>query len=164
MMKLTAWSADQLLQNELPPDCALIRFADHHDMLTPYKGEPADKLDVICMDVEDMPTLNSPNIVNTKQIYDFVIRNQRRANMIAQCMAGIGRSRAVIAAVGKATGNDVRPILRMGTHNRSLYRKLLAHFGLAPDPEPRVFLAVRVKYAVDRLHAMILSWQRQRYD
>ena len=48
--------------------------------------------------------------------------------------------------------------------NRRLYQELLKAAGVAREPEPLVSIAVRIKYALDRLKLFILSMQRQRYD
>jgi glycosyltransferase involved in cell wall biosynthesis len=64
----------------------------------------------------------------------------------------------------KLHGGNPKTALRKGTHNRALYRKILAAEGWVPDAEPLVSLVVRVKYAPDRIAAFLLSIQRQRYD
>ncbi|HEY2629800.1 MAG TPA: glycosyltransferase, partial [Usitatibacter sp.] len=85
-----------------------------------------------------------------------------QANHLA--CTGIDASLAAYAAILEIDGGDPRPLLRKGTHNRLLYRKLLAAAGRTPRPEPRVSMVVRLKYAPDRMKAFILSMQRQRYD
>jgi glycosyltransferase involved in cell wall biosynthesis len=71
---------------------------------------------------------------------------------------------AVLAALLKISGTDNKAILAHGTYNRRLYRELLRTAGVAPEPDPLVSIAIRIKYAPDRLKLFILSMQRQRHD
>src|SRR5262249_30258736 len=81
-----------------------------------------------------------------------------------QCQVGVGRSHAVQAALLKIFGGDYKDVLHHGTYNRKLYKLMLEAAGVVIDPEPMVSMAVRVKYAPDRLHLFLLSIQRQRHE
>ncbi len=64
----------------------------------------------------------------------------------------------------KIRGADPSPVLRRGTYNRQLYGLILEAAGQPLSPPPLVSLAVRVKYAADRLHLFLLSMARQRHS
>jgi hypothetical protein len=161
-MHLYAWSAEKLRTVELPEGCLLVRFADSEEQLCGYRGNPAAVCDIVCLDCEDM-WLKSPEMRHAEQITQF-IKEHPAETLIAQCDAGIGRSRAVVMALGRAGGADQSSIEKNGTHNRPLYRMLCQALGCPVKPEPLVALAVRVKYSIDRLQAFLLSLKRQRYD
>jgi hypothetical protein len=93
-----------------------------------------------------------------------VKENRGIPNLVFQCQAGVGRSRAALAALMKIYGVDPKEVLHQGTYNRGLYRRLLTAAGAALDPEPLVSMNVRVKYAPDRLRLFLLAMQRQRYE
>jgi hypothetical protein len=125
----------------------------------------AARLDLIFNDATDeFLGVRPPGAEDARKILAFVEANREMPHLVIQCQVGVGRSLAVLAAVAKFGGNDNRPILANGTHNRRLYRELLTAAGVAREPEPLVSIAVRVKYAPDRLRLFVLSMQRQRYD
>ena len=124
------------------------------------------RLDLVFNDCrDDFGEVRAPSDEDARRLLEFVRAHLGKVpNTVFQCQVGIGRSLAAYAAVLKLHGGDPRPALYKGTHNRNLYRKILAAGGMAPDPEPRVSLVARLKYAPDRMTALLLSIQRQRYD
>ncbi|MGD0388215.1 MAG: glycosyltransferase [Tepidisphaeraceae bacterium] len=124
-----------------------------------------ERLDLIFNDAnEQFQIVQPPTIEHARQILAFARRHRNTPNLVIQCLIGIGRSMAVLAALTKIAGQDNRHILSAGTYNRKLYRLLLSVAGVAQDVEPLVSIAVRVKYAPDRLLMFLLSMRRQRYD
>ena len=75
-----------------------------------------------------------------------------------------GAAREALAAIMKLQGEDPTPVLHRGTYNRKLYSLLLAAAGVPLEEEPLVSIAVRVKYAPDRLQLFLLSMRRQRHE
>jgi hypothetical protein len=124
------------------------------------------RLDLVFNDSrDDFGLVRSPSDEDARRIVEFVKAHEdRAAHIVFQCQVGIGRSLAAYAAILKMYGADPTSALHQGTHNRALYRKILAVAGLRPDAEPLVSLVVRVKYSPDRMAAFLLSIQRQRYD
>jgi hypothetical protein len=151
----------------LPGPSAVIRMADSVELLATIKDSQnvVAQLDLIFHDTnESFHEVRPPTQQDACQILDFVHAHAHVPNLVIQCQAGVGRSRAVLAALLKMYGDDPKSILHEGTYNRSLYRMLLAVAGIASDPEPLVSMNVRVKYAPDRLKLFLLAMQRQRYE
>lgn len=151
----------------LPGPSAVICMADSPDQLAVIKdaGNVLARLDLIFNDAaEPYQLVRPPTPEHARSILDFVNAQTRSPNLVIQCQVGVGRSQGVLAALLKIAGRDPRPVLEKATYNRGLYRKLLAAAGLTPEAEPLVSLAVRVKYAPDRLALFMLSMRRQRYD
>lgn len=127
-------------------------------------GNVVDRLDLVFNDSkDDFGLVRAPSDEDARRIVEFVERHKQTPHVVFQCQVGVGRSLAAFAAILKL-GGDPTPALHRGTHNRTLYRKILAVAGHPAPPEPRVSLAVRVKYPPDRMTAFLLSMQRQRYD
>jgi predicted protein tyrosine phosphatase len=129
-------------------------------------GNVLGRLDLVFNDSgDDFGLVRAPTDEDARKILEFVQRHKDSApNIVFQCQVGVGRSLAAYAAVMELYGGDATEALHRGTHNRALYRRMLAVAGRVPRPEPRVSLVVRVKYAPDRMKAFLLSIQRQRYD
>lgn len=167
-MKTHVYSRPQIESTPLPGPSAVVCMADSQPQLARIKDRDnvLKRLDLIFNDSrEDFGIVRAPNEADAKRLLDFVAKHRGTVpNLVFQCEVGIGRSVAAQAAVERVYGGDHRAPLSRGTHNRTLYRKLLAAAGLEPEPEPKVSLAVRLKYAPDRMQAFILSIQRQRYD
>ncbi len=146
------------------PSAALITFRDAE--LPPAKAEHTPRLDLVMNDIaEPMANLLAPAQEHAQRIRAFVAELRVSQSLIIQCEAGLGRSMACAAALLLAQGDEAaaKKLLRLGTHNRRLYRLLCAEFGLQVPAEPLVALAVRVKYPNDRAEAFLLSLRRQRY-
>lgn len=161
-------SRAQVEQLALPAPCVLVRMADSRSLLAQIRDEASvvDRLDLVFNDsTDDFGLVRAPTDEDARRILDFVRRHQDSVpHLVFQCQVGVGRSLAAKAAILRIRGEDHREALRNGTHNRALYRKLLAAAGLEPEAEPLVSMVVRVKYAPDRMHAFLLGMQRQRYD
>jgi hypothetical protein len=158
----------ELVQNSpLPGPSAVICMADAPDLLAVIQDQAnvVARLDLIFNDASDPYQLVAPPTEeHARKILAFVRAHAHVPNLVVQCQVGVGRSQAVMAALAKIQGENPRDILVNGTYNRKLYRHLLLAAGLKPDPEPLVSMAVRVKYAPDRLQAFFLCMKRQRYD
>ena len=167
-MKTHVYSRPQIETSDLPGPSAVVCMADSPAQLAKIRdtANVLKRLDLIFNDSSgDFGIVHSPTQEDAKRILAFVAKHRDAIpNLVFQCEVGIGRSVAVQAAVERIHGGDPTPALDRGTHNRGLYRKLLLAAGIEPDPEPKVSLAVRLKYAPDRLQAFLLSIQRQRYD
>jgi hypothetical protein len=160
-------SLDLIQSAPLPGPSAVICMADAPDLLAviPDQSKVVARLDLIFNDAsEPFQIVTPPGEEHARKILQFVRANANVPNLVIQCQAGVGRSQAVLAALCKIQGEDNRDVLANGTYNRKLYRHLLLAAGLTPDPEPLVSMAVRVKYAPDRLLAFLLCMRRQRYD
>jgi hypothetical protein len=166
-MHVHAWSILEVETNPLPGQSAVICMADSREQLAVIKdtANVAARLDLIFNDTTDeFLGVRPPNAKDARKILAFVNNNQRIPHLVIQCQVGVGRSVAVLAAILKINGLDNKLILAKGTHNRRLYRELLMAAGFGREPEPLVSIAVRIKYAPDRLKLFVLSMQRQRYD
>jgi hypothetical protein len=142
-------------------------MADSHPQLAVIKdaGNVLARLDLVFNDSrDDFGLVRSPSDEDARRLLEFMRAHDSAPNLVFQCQVGVGRSLAAYAAFLRLHGEDPRPALHQGTHNRALYRKLIAAAGLEPEPEPRVSLCVRVKYGPDRMTAFLLSIQRQRYE
>ncbi len=113
---------------------------------------------------EPFQLVRPPSLEDARRILAFIGRHADVANLVVQCQVGIGRSIAVSAALMKIGHGDYQQLLDRGTYNRTLYRHLLTAARRPLEPEPLVSLAVRVKYAPDRLRLFLLSMQRQRHE
>jgi hypothetical protein len=166
-MQVHAWSLMQIEANPLPGQSAVICMADAHDQLAVIKdaANVTSRLDLIFNDTTDeFLGVRPPNAEDARQILAFVNANRQMPHLVVQCQVGVGRSMAVLAALLKVSGADNKAILAHGTYNRRLYRELLSAAGVAREPDPLVSIAIRIKYAPDRLKLFILSMQRQRHD
>ena len=166
-MQVHACSLMQIESNLLPGQSAVICMADARDQLAVIKdtANVAARLDLIFNDTTDeFLGVRPPNAEDARQILGFVNAHREVPHLLIQCQVGVGRSMAALAAILRINGVDNKAILAHGTYNRRLYRELLKAAGVEPDPEPLVSLAVRIKYAPDRLKLFILSMQRQRYE
>jgi hypothetical protein len=167
-LQVHVYSLPQIESRELPGRSAVVCMADSPAQLAVIKdsGNVAARLDLVFNDSkDDFGLVRSPSDEDARKIVEFVQAHTESApHIVFQCQVGIGRSLAAYAAILKMYDGDPRPALYQGTHNRGLYRKILAAAGRQPDAEPLVSLVVRVKYAPDRMAAFLLSIQRQRYD
>jgi len=167
-LRAHAFSLPQIERTELPGRSAVVCMADSPSQLAVIKdaGNVIDRLDLVFNDSrDDFGLVRAPSGEDARKIVEFVQRHKDSApHIVFQCQVGVGRSLAAYAAILKLYGGDPKPALHQGTHNRALYRKILAVVGLKPDAEPLVSLVVRVKYPPDRMLAFLLSIQRQRYD
>ena len=165
--KLFACSRKRIETTPFPGPSAVICMADSPEQLAVIQDEAnvAARLDLIFNDAsEAYQAVRPPTIEDARKILRFVDEHSHLPCLIIQCEVGVGRSQAVLAALFKMHNLDYKKVLAHGTYNRSLYRQLLAAANLPPEPEPLVSIAVRVKYAPDRLHLFMLSMLRQRYD
>lgn len=147
-------------------DVPLITFADPDLPLPPKPAWVKDRLHVHCHDLgEAIPGFRPPDAGNAKAILDFYERHKEAGNLLVSCTAGAGRSPAVIAAL--ATLNrapaEADRVFRQGTYNRLLYKLIVEAGGGTVPPEPLVSLVVRLKYPPDRIAALIMSMERQRW-
>ncbi len=166
-MQVHAWSLQHIESNPLPGQSAVICMADSCEQLAVIKdtANVAARLDLIFNDTtEEFVGVRPPNAADAREILAFVNTNQQVPHLLVQCQVGVGRSMAVLAAIFKIAGGDNKAILAHGTYNRRLYQELLKAAGVEREPEPLVSIAVRIKYAPDRLKLFILCMQRQRYD
>lgn len=167
-MKTHVYSRPQIEATDLPGPSAVVCMADSQAQLAKIRDHAnvRQRLDLIFNDTSgDFGIVRAPTEGDAKRILAFVAKHRATTpHLVFQCEVGIGRSVAVQAAVERIHGGDPTPALERGTHNRRLYKVLLQAAGLAPEPEPKVSLAVRLKYAPDRMQAFLLSIQRQRYD
>ncbi len=166
-MEMHVRSRAEIESQPLPGPSAVIRMADSVELLATIQDSQnvVARLDLIFFDTsESFHDVRPPTLDDARRILEFLNANLQVPHLVMQCQAGVGRSRAVQAALMKIFGEDPRPILHGGTYNRGLYRMLLAAAGIAPDPEPLVSMNVRVKYAPDRLRLFLLAMQRQRYE
>jgi hypothetical protein len=162
-----ARSRSEIETQPLPGPSAVIRMADSVELLATIQDSQnvVARLDLIFHDAnESFHEVRPPTNEDARRILDFVSAHGHVPNLVIQCQAGVGRSRAVLAALMKIYGVDPKAILHQGTYNRGLYRMLLTAAGRALDPEPLVSMNVRVKYAPDRLRLFLLAMQRQRYE
>jgi hypothetical protein len=157
----------QIEASPLPGQSAVVCMADAPDQLAVIKdaANVTARLDLIFNDTTDeFLGVRPPNAEDAQQILAFVNANRQMPHLVVQCQVGVGRSMAVLAALLKISGADNKAILAHGTYNRRLYRELLSAAGVAREPDPLVSIAIRIKYAPDRLKLFILSMQRQRHD
>lgn len=168
LSQLHVYSLPQIERTALPGPSAVICIADSPSLLAKIKDAQhvVARLDLTFNDSrDDFALVRAPGDEDARRILDFVdAHKQTVPNIIFQCQVGVGRSLGAYAAILEINGGDPRPTLARGTHNRTLYRKVLEAAGRTPRPEPRVSLVVRLKYSPDRMKAFILSIQRQRYD
>jgi hypothetical protein len=166
-MNLHTRSFGQIQASPLPGPSAVICMADSPEQLAtiPDPQNLIARLDLIFNDTsEPFQIVRPPTEEHARRILAFVQTHAHAPNLVIQCQVGLGRSHAVAAALMKIGGGDPSAWLSAGTYNRNLYRKLLTVAGLAIDKEPLVSMAIRVKYAPDRLAMFLLSMRRQRYD
>jgi glycosyl transferase family 2 len=166
-MQVHALSIVQIENNPLPGRSAVICMADSREQLARIKdtANVAARLDLIFNDtIDEFIGVRPPNAEDARKILAFVNGNREMPHLVIQCQVGVGRSMAALAAIARINGGDDKGILANGTYNRRLYRELLAAAGVAREPEPLVSIAVRIKYAPDRLKLFILSMQRQRHE
>jgi len=166
--RVHAYSLPQIERTALPGPSAVVCMADSPALLASIKdaANVVARLDLVFNDAQgDFGLVRGPTDEDARKILAFVEQHQDKVpNIVFQCQVGIGRSLAACAAILELRGDDPRPALHRGTHNRTLYRKLLAASGRSPRAEPLVSLVVRLKYAPDRMAAFMLAIQRQRYD
>lgn len=164
-MILHAFSALQIQSHPLPGPSAVLRMADSSSQLASIRDtqNALTVLDLVFNDAgDDFGLVRAPNADDACRILEYAA-SSNAPHFVAQCQVGIGRSQAVIAALAKVRGIDPSPIIGRGTYNHRLYRLLLTAAGLAVPPGPLMSMAVRVKYAADRLNLFLLSMQRQRH-
>jgi hypothetical protein len=153
----------------LPGPSAVVRMADEPDLLAKIHdtANVVETLDLIFNDAaEPFQSVQPPTAEHGRQIRVFFKRHHqaRTANLVFQCQAGVGRSRAAYAAFLKIVGKDPVDVFEQGTYNRRLYRSILNAAGTHVEPDPLVSIAVRVKYNAERLQLFLLSMRRQRYE
>src|SRR5689334_8855593 len=168
MASLHVYSLPQIETTPLPGPSAVVCMADSTALLARIQDSAhvVDRLDLVFNDAgDDFSLVRAPSDEDARRILEFVRAHDASIpHVVFQCQVGVGRSLAAYAAMLQARGEDPRPALYKGTHNRKLHAKLLAAAGLPPRAEPRVSLVVRLKYAPDRMTAFVLCMQRQRYD
>lgn len=135
----------------------------HDPCLEPAKIRGAKAtLDLSFYDALPDSGLQCATIEDAHKILGFW-RDYANLSLVAQCEAGCGRSHAVIAAILEIIGHpNASKVRQNGTYNRHLYGLLMEAYG-KPVIEPLVSVVCRVKYHTDRLHAFMLSMERQRY-
>jgi len=172
-VNIQAWSAEDIRTKHLPGPSALIRLADSGPQLIQPRNQAnvIDTLDIIANDCTTPHgrLVQPPTPEQASRIVSFwqyhVIAGTK--HLIVQCQAGIGRSRAVVAALDQEQRSAM---LRYGTHNRRLYRLLMLELHakgltwLKVNDEPLVSMVVRVKYDWERMTAFYYSMARQRYE
>jgi hypothetical protein len=166
-MHISTYSLSDIESKALPGPSAVICMADSQGQLARIKDSAnvVARLDLIFNDAgQEFAGVRLPKAEDARSILQFVQAHGQVPHLVIQCQVGVGRSRAVLAALIRIHGMDNNNILREGTYNRKLYRALLDEAGLPHAPEPLVSMAVRVKYAPDRLRLLILSMQRQRHE
>jgi hypothetical protein len=167
MIQLHAFSRLQIESQPLPGPCAVVCMADSEAQLARIhdSANVMARLNLIFNDATDgFDIVRPPTIEHAQRILQFFREQSGRDHFVCQCQVGLGRSMGVVAAIMKINNADPKSVLRRGTYNRGLYRKLLAAAGVPPEPEPLVSMAVRVKYAPDRLALFLLSMRRQRHE
>lgn len=158
-----AWSAAKLASEKLPGPSAIVRMADDPGLMPEIfdKENVIDCLDLCFHDAEYGCGLTTvPRDADARDIIRFAQQHGTAPNIVAQCMAGIGRSHAVCKALAEMNGQS----FRSSTYNRTLYRRLLYVVGAEPKAEPLVSLTVRVKYKPNVLRLFLLSVKAQRYS
>jgi hypothetical protein len=166
-MEMRTCSRQEIQTRPLPGKSAVICMADSPEQLAVIQdaGNVVARLDLIFNDSgEAFGLVAPPSEEHARKIIECAGEHTNLPFLIMQCQVGVGRSQAVMAALTKLAGLDPRPVLERGTYNRKLYRTILIAAGHAMETEPLVSLAVRVKYAPDRLLAFLLSMRRQRYE
>ncbi len=143
---------------------ALISFRDPGQPLV--SALCMSRLDLVLHDCAADAGLVGPTRDDAFAIRRFVEALPPDQHLAVQCESGKGRSVACAAALLRKEGDEdrARLLLRMGTHNRTLYRLLCQELELDMPAEPLMALAVRVKYPLDRAEAFFLSLLRQRYS
>lgn len=165
MRQILTANRQQLEAAQLNFDYALISFRD--PFLPECRASRAcRRLDLVLHDLsQEVPNLPGPQHQHAAAIRAFIAELPPLLPLIIQCEAGIGRSVATAAALMRHQGDEgYREVLKLGTHNRRLYKLLSAELGLDVPAEPLVALAVRIKYPLDRAAAFFTSLKRQRYD
>jgi predicted protein tyrosine phosphatase len=167
-LQFHAFSQAQVERGPLPGPTALVCMADSTALLAQVKdvANVRARLDLVFNDAsETYGLVRSPSDDDAARILQFVRDNAATTpHIVFQCRVGVGRSLAAYAAMLKVYGGDPSKALRQGTHNRTLYRKLLLAAGHAVAAEPLVSMVVRIKYGPERTAAFLLSMQRQRYE
>ena len=166
-LEIHNFSRMQIEQGALPGPSAVLCMADSPEHLATIRDRERvlERRDLIFHDAtDDFGLVRSPSDEDARCILEFARRHESAPHLVLQCQVGVGRSLGARAALLKINGGDYRSALHPGTHNRALYRKILAVAGAQPDPEPLVSLVVRVKYGPDRMAAFLLAIRRQRYD
>jgi predicted protein tyrosine phosphatase len=166
-LEVSTRSHFKLESTPLPGPAAVISMADSPGQVAKVMdaANVRARLTLIFNDAtEGFQHVRPPSLDDARRILEFVDEHRALPYLVIQCQVGIGRSRAVAAAILRRLGQDYQDVLELGTYNRLLYRLLLEASGLPQDPEPLVSLNVRVKYPPDRLRLLLLSMKRQRYD
>lgn len=160
MTELHAYSSRRIESRLLPGLSAVIRMADDEGLLPRIKDQENAVAVLDCVFADD----NTPTTADAERIWSFCQKSLGNASVehiVAQCQAGVGRSVAVCMALARHLGQHWE---QRHVYNRTLYRLLLAQAGLTPEPEPRVSLAVRVKYDAETFMGFLISLRRQRYS
>jgi predicted protein tyrosine phosphatase len=168
-MHLMTVSAQRLKELTFPERSLLISMADSaQQVVSPGSSKNIlARLVLIFNDtVDEFTGVRPPRIDDAELILDFVKSHPAASAVVIQCQVGVGRSQAVAAALAKILGNQElsKRIRQNGTYNKRLYSLLLGAAGINVEPEPLVSIAVRIKYAPDRLNLFLLSMKRQRYQ
>ncbi len=165
-MLLHNWSFDYLATHPLPGPSTILYLADHTRLLPtgpPLKGEMARR-DFVFADCTQGHSGTPPATrAMALDLLRFIEAWQHVPHLVIVSLLTVSAGLAVQAALNRIAGNNPRRFLRQGTHHRLLYRVLLQAADLEPPAEPLVSLAVSVWYPADRLHALLLSLQRQRH-
>ena len=163
MKPIHAFSSVRIATSRLPGPSAVIRIADERELLPPIHDADNAVTVLDCVFEDQDGGERAPTAADASQIATFVRQaeaDNRIEHIIAQCQAGVGRSVAICAAVSASRNQRWE---NMAVYNRTMYDLLLAEFGRAAMPEPKVSLAVRVKYDTQSLLQFIISLRRQRY-
>jgi hypothetical protein len=160
MKPIFPYSADKLATKPLPGPSSIIRIADEPGLLPEIydKTNAKQVQDFVFWDQSEGE--RAPTAADARQILT-ALRTASAENLVVQCQAGIGRSVAVCMAWSRIHGEHWE---NRQAYNRTLYRLLLEAAGVAPEREPLVSIALRVKYSTEHLMAFLLSLRRQRYD
>ena len=151
----------------LSPKSVIVSMADsaeqHATLKEQNRAIPRLKLE-FCDTAAPTSGVTAPSEENAKSILSFLSDHKDATDFIAQCQVGIGRSQSVIAALLKIQGKEPISIFQNGTYNIRLYKLLLRVAGIPLPAEPLISIAVRIKYAPERLNLFLLSMRRQRYE
>lgn len=134
-MNILVWNREQAIAQvkDLTPPAAVISISTVGDELPDFKIEKLG-IEVLFLsfdDVEDDDKFYTPiSDIDALNIKDFIEENKDVETLVVHCDAGVSRSAAVAAAVGKYLFNDDMFIFGRPRFcpNRTVYRKVLKAF------------------------------------
>jgi len=159
MQQVFAWNQLSLEHHDLPGATALLQLAEIPDTVSPIH-DPARVVDRLILYFDDLAKSDNP----AKQAWDFIDRNKDVPHLCIQCIQGVERSHATVAAIFKDRGIDNSPILLHGSYTRKWYQELLRERHIPLEREPLVSIIVSTYNNLDRLKFTHLSMKFQRYD